>query len=151
MSQLEEYCQKIGFELEVEEFKRPTHTAAEAAEALKCDINQIGKSLLFNNLTTGKPLLIIMAGGSRVNEAKVKAIKGWEIEKMEPEDVVKITGFPVGGVAPFGHKKKIQVLIDQDLYNFQYIWVAAGKVNAVFKIRVGKLAQLAEAEIVNLR
>ncbi|MFA6603044.1 MAG: YbaK/EbsC family protein [Candidatus Shapirobacteria bacterium] len=151
MDQFEQYCKKIEFEAEVSVFKNPTRTAEEAAVALKCEVNQIGKSIVFNNLTTGKPLLIIVAGGLTVDEKKIEEVKGWKIEKMSATDVEKKTGYVIGGVAPFGHKEKIQSLIDQTLYNYQFVYASAGNVNAVFKVRVGKLAQLAEAEIIDLR
>jgi len=151
MTKFGDYCLKIGFKPEVVEFEKSTRTAAEAAEALKCDINQIGKSIVFNNLTSGEPLLVVVAGGNRADEQIIEKQFGWKIEKMEANNVLISTGFPIGGVAPLGHKTKIKTLMDNKLFDYEYIWVAAGKVNAVFKITPAKLKLVTEAEVINLR
>lgn len=150
MTQFEEYCKKIGITPKVVEFEIQTRTAQEAATALGCDLNQIGKSIMFNNKTKGKPLLIVVAGGNRVNEKQIEEELGWEIEKMEANEVLKITGFPIGGVAPFGHKEAVETLIENKLFDYENIWVAAGKVNAVFKITPQELARITKAEIISL-
>ena len=71
---------------------------------------------------------------------------------MANADEVKVnTGFSIGGVAPAGHLKKLNILIDKSLSRFQYIYGAAGHPDCVFKITYSELIKLtngSEREII---
>ena len=58
------------------------------------------------------------------------------------EEVKVNTGFSIGGVAPVGHLKKLNILIDKSLSRFQYIYGAAGHPDCVFKITYSELIKL---------
>ena len=58
------------------------------------------------------------------------------------EEVKRNTGFSIGGVAPVGHLKKLNILIDKSLSRFQYIYAAAGHPDCVFKITYSELIKL---------
>ena len=45
------------------------------------------------------------------------------------------TGFAMGEVAPIGHLKTIDTWMDIALFDFEYVWAAAGAPNAVFTIK----------------
>ena len=61
------------------------------------------------------------------------------------------TGFSIGGVAPTGHLKKLNIIVDKSLSRFRYIYGAAGHPDCVFKITYSELIKLTsgtEREIV---
>jgi prolyl-tRNA editing enzyme YbaK/EbsC (Cys-tRNA(Pro) deacylase) len=62
----------LGFSCQVVEMPQTTRTAAEAAEAIGCRVEQIAKSLIFRTKRTGKPILVIASGVNRVQEKKLK-------------------------------------------------------------------------------
>jgi prolyl-tRNA editing enzyme YbaK/EbsC (Cys-tRNA(Pro) deacylase) len=131
----------LGPEYAVVEFDASTRTSAEAASAIGCDVAQIAKSLVFRT-ASGRPVLVVASGVNRVDEKKVSALLGERIERPDAEFVRKVTGFPIGGVAPIGHSTKLEILLDEELKSLDPIWAAGGTPNAVFRLTADALAQL---------
>ena len=107
------------------EFQKLTRTAQEAAEQIGCNVAQIAKSLIFKD-AEGKAVIVIASGVNRVDDKRLGLFKA------DADFVKEQTGFVIGGVPPWGHKQKIKTLIDEDLKQYDKIWAAAGKNNAVF-------------------
>ncbi|HEX6677623.1 MAG TPA: YbaK/EbsC family protein [Actinomycetes bacterium] len=122
-----------GLELEVREFPDGTRTAAAAAQAVGCAVDQIVKSLVF--VADATPVLVLTAGGNRVDEAKVARQTGAAaVRKADADEARAATGFAIGGTPPFGHPRQLDVLVDQDLTRFEQVWAAAGTPHHVFAI-----------------
>jgi Cys-tRNA(Pro) deacylase len=112
-------------EARVEEFDTPTPTAADAARAVGCDLEQIVKSLVFE--CDGRPVLVMVPGDRRADPAKVAAAAGATRARVAgPAQVARATGFEAGGVAPFPLARVDTVLIDQSLLTHELVWVGAG-------------------------
>ena len=63
----------LGDAFSVVEFEESTHSAAEAAAAIGCDVAQIAKSMLFRTVD-GRAVLVVASGANRVNEKKIAAM-----------------------------------------------------------------------------
>ena len=137
-----------GFPHEVVELESSTRTAAEAAQAIGCRVEQIVKSLVFRGRTSGAPVLVIASGTNRVNERRIAEYLGEPIEKADANFVREQTGFAIGGVPPIGHRQRLTVFIDQDLLRYSEIWAAAGTPNAVFRLSPADLVAMAEGRVV---
>jgi prolyl-tRNA editing enzyme YbaK/EbsC (Cys-tRNA(Pro) deacylase) len=131
-----------GFPLEVRELAQPTRTAAEAAAALGCAVDQIVKSLVFRGAHSDRVVLVVASGANRVDEARVAAFVGEPILKADAAFVRTRTGFAIGGVPPVGLAETPQTLIDEDLMPWGEIWAAAGTPNAIFRLTPGDLLAL---------
>lgn len=131
-----------GFAFPVRELDRSTRTAAEAAAAVGCTVDQIAKSVLFRAARSGRPVLVIASGANRVDEAAVAAILGEELGRADADFVRRETGFAIGGVPPVGHERPIVTFIDEDLLTFDEVWAAAGTPFAVFRLPSAALAEL---------
>ena len=59
----------LGDAYRVVEFEQSTHTSAQAAAAIGCDVAQIAKSMLFR-ATDGQPVLVVASGINRVDEGR---------------------------------------------------------------------------------
>src|SRR5262245_10640854 len=81
-----------GFTGEIRELSRSTRSAAEAAAALGCQVDQIAKSLVFRGTASGGGILVIASGGNRVDEGKVAAIVGEPLAKADATFVRAHTG-----------------------------------------------------------
>ena len=122
-----------GLELDVHEFPAGTPTAADAANAVGCDVEQIVKSLLF--MADDRPVLVLTSGRNRVDIGKVgKQLGAGEVRKADANQARAATGYAIGGTPPFGHPSPLDVLIDQDLAGFDEVWAAAGTPRHVFPI-----------------
>lgn len=134
----------LGDAFQVLEFDQSTHSSAEAAEAVGCDVAQIAKSMLFR-AADGRPVLVVASGGNRVDEKKVCALLGQKIKRADADFVLRHTGSAPGGVAPIGHTTPPVMFLDQDLRDFATVWAAAGSPNAVFALTPDDLVKLTGA------
>jgi prolyl-tRNA editing enzyme YbaK/EbsC (Cys-tRNA(Pro) deacylase) len=140
---------EVGVDIEVVQLLESTRTAIEAAQAMKCDVGAIAKSLLF--MADGEPLLVICGGDRRVDTARVAGLVGAQSLKMAPaEEVKRITGFAIGGVPPIGHGTPLRKLMDKRLLRWPVIYAAAGAHDALFPIEPGLLARVSEATLADV-
>lgn len=86
----------LGDGFRVLEFEQSTHSSAEAAAAIGCEVAQIAKSMLFKAVD-GRPVLVVASGANRVDEKKIAALLGQKISRAEPEFVLNAQGLPWGG------------------------------------------------------
>ena len=134
----------LGPGFRVLEFDQSTHSSAEAASAIGCDVAQIAKSMVFR-AADGRPVLVVASGANRVDEKKAAALIGQRIARAGPDFVLRHAGFAVGGVPPVGHATPPITILDQALATFPTIWAAAGSPNAVFELTPADLARLTGA------
>jgi prolyl-tRNA editing enzyme YbaK/EbsC (Cys-tRNA(Pro) deacylase) len=127
-----------GLELEVREFPDGTRTAADAARAIGCQVDQIVKSLVF--VADTDPVLVLCSGGNRVDVVKVgRERSAAAVRKADAGEVRAATGYAIGGTPPFGHARDLPVLIDRLLTGFEVVWAAAGTPRHVFPVAPGDL------------
>ena len=121
-------------------------TALEAARSLDCEVGAIVKSLLFKTEKTFT--LCLVAGDKKASLSKIKKELNIKDASMaSAEEVKDITGFTIGGVAPIGHLKKINILIDNSLQRFNSLFAAAGHPNCVFKTNFVDLKKITNGSI----
>ena len=135
------FLRNAGAEARVEEFKRPTPTAEDAARALGCELGEIVKSLVFD--CDGRSVLVMVPGDRRADGAKVARSGGWASARVAgAHEVEAATGFAPGAVAPFPLPRVDAFLIDRSLLMRELVWVGAGSPR--------HLAALAPTELVRL-
>ncbi len=139
----------LGDAYRVLEFEQSTHSSAEAAAAIGCEVAQIAKSMVFRS-ANGQPVLVVASGSNRVDERKVAALLGQKIARADADFVLRHSGFAVGGVPPVGHATRPVTFLDRDLEAFATIWAAAGSPNAVFALSPADLARLTGAGFVDV-
>ena len=111
--------------LEAIEFEEgSTPTAVLAAEKLGVTVGSIAKSLLFI-AKDGRYFLVVCPGDRKVSNAKLKQVVGVKSRMAGAEEVRRLTGFPPGGVCPFG-VEGVEILLDRGLRELQTIYPAAG-------------------------
>lgn len=135
----------LGLAPQVREFDESTHTAAEAAAAIGCDVAAIVKSLVFT--ADGAPLLALVSGPNRVDTAALGERLGASIGKADAALVKSATGYSIGGVPPLGFPAPIRTVMDETLLRLDVVWAAAGTATSVFPIAPSELARLANAEV----
>jgi prolyl-tRNA editing enzyme YbaK/EbsC (Cys-tRNA(Pro) deacylase) len=111
----------LGVANQVVELPASTRSAAEAAQAIGCRVEQIAKSLVFRGLSTDRPILAIVSGANRVDEERLGELIAEGVAKADADYVRQRTGFAIGGVPPVGHVESLMCLIDEDLF-----WAAGG-------------------------
>ncbi len=139
-----------GLDIETRQFPEGTKTAADAAAAIGVEVGAIVKSLIF--AVDGEILLAYVSGANQLDERKLAAAAGGtKAERVNADAVRAATGFPIGGVPPFGHATALRVFIDPDLLRHHEVWAAAGTWNDVFAIAPGDLVRASGGTVVDLR
>src|SRR6476620_6484192 len=139
-----------GIDVEPVRFPEATKTAADAAAAIGCDVGQIVKSLIF--AVDGEIVLAYVSGANQLDESKLgRAAGGAKCGRVDADAVRTATGFPIGGVPPFGHSTTLRVFIDPDLLQYEEIWAAAGTWNDVFSLTPDQLVQASAGLVTDLR
>lgn len=141
----------LGHPNEIVELTDSARTAQQAADALGCDIAQIAKSIIFRLKSTDEALLIVASGINRINEKSIAQQLNDKLGKADAEFVRKSTGFVIGGVPPLGHATPILTLIDEDLFQYETIWAAAGHPKTVFQLTPNELKKMTKGQIVSVK
>lgn len=124
-----------------------TRTAADAARACGCEIDQIIKSIVFRVEGTDRHVLFLTAGGNRVDPEAAAALVGAPLAKADAAGVRAHTGFAIGGVSPLGHLNPIETFLDPRILDFPVIWAAAGTPNHVFSIDPRELVEALQPKV----
>ena len=137
-----------GLECEIVETPDSARTAVEAAAAVGASVGQIVKSLVF--LCDDRPVLALVAGDNRLDEALLGAVAGGRITRADAARVREHTGFAIGGVAPLGSLSPLPAFCDVDLLAYEHVWAAAGAPDAVFRVEPGALVAATAAQVAEL-
>jgi prolyl-tRNA editing enzyme YbaK/EbsC (Cys-tRNA(Pro) deacylase) len=135
-----------GLDVEVQRYPDGTRTAADAAAAVGCKIDQIVKSLVF--MADVRPILILCSGARRVDEEKLAEYIGTEIRIAGASEVRAATGYAIGGTPPLGHTVPLKTVVDPHLMEFEEIWAAAGTPDSVFPIQPKELVKATSGAVV---
>ena len=137
----------LGLVIEPRRFPEGTKTAADAAAAIGCEVGQIVKSLIF--AVDGEVVLAYVSGANQLDERKLAAAAGGAKCARVDADAVRVaTGYPIGGVPPFGHDTRLRIFIDPDLLSYDEVWAAAGTWHDVFPIAPGGLVTASDGTVV---
>jgi prolyl-tRNA editing enzyme YbaK/EbsC (Cys-tRNA(Pro) deacylase) len=143
--------QALGVACQVVELPASTRSAAEAAQAVGCRVEQIAKSLVFRGLSTNRPVLAVVSGANRVDEGRLGELVAEPVAKADADYVRQRTGYAIGGVPPVSHAEPLPCLIDEDLFQHDAIWAAAGTPRAVFRLTPGDLQRITGGRVVSLK
>lgn len=139
-----------GLEIQPRTFPDGTRTAQEAADAIGVELGQIVKSLIFG--VDGEVVLAYVSGSNQLDESKLAVAAGGAMcQRVDAEVVRSTTGFPIGGVPPFGHTTELRIFIDPDLLQFDEVWAAAGTWNDVFGIEPHRLVEASGGVVTDLK
>jgi prolyl-tRNA editing enzyme YbaK/EbsC (Cys-tRNA(Pro) deacylase) len=146
-----EAAARKGVELRVVVLDATTHTAEDAARALRVEQAQIVKSLVFvapRDEAGHEPIVCLVAGTNRVDVARLAAVVGEPaIRRATAREARDLTGFTIGGIPPVGHARPVRVVMDPDLGRHREVWAAAGSDRAVFPIGPAALRALTNAVV----
>jgi Cys-tRNA(Pro) deacylase len=139
-----------GLAIEPVQFPDGTKTAADAAAAIGVEVGQIVKSLIF--AVDGEVVLAYVSGANQLDEHKLAAAAGGaKCARVDADTVRTVTGYPIGGVPPFGHATPLRVFVDPDLLTHDEVWAAAGTWNDVFPIEPAALLKASGGTVVDLK
>ena len=135
-------------DLEVVELEASTATVEMAARDHGVAPAQIAKTLSLR--IKDRTLLVVTSGDARLNNRKIKDVLGGKPRMLTADEVVSLTGHPVGGVCPFGLATPLPVYCDVSLKEFDEVVPAAGSINSAVRIAPERMAALVNAEWIDV-
>ena len=139
-----------GLEIATKCFPEGTKTAADAAAAIGVSVGQIVKSLVFG--VDGEIVMALVSGSNQLDEKKLAAAAGGaKCARVDADAVRDATGFPIGGVPPFGHSTQLRVFVDPDLLQYDEVWAAAGTWNDNFGANPNDIVRVAGGVVTDLK
>jgi Cys-tRNA(Pro) deacylase len=143
------FLRETGAEARIEEFSAATPTAADAAEAVGCSLEQIVKSLVL--VCDGASVVALVPGDRRGDPKKIAKVFGASKARVATaEEVESATGFTPGAVAPFPLPKVRMVYLDRLLLRHPRVWCGAGSENHLVSMAPAELARLTRAQSADL-
>jgi Cys-tRNA(Pro)/Cys-tRNA(Cys) deacylase len=98
----------------------------QAAESLGVAPKRMLKTLMAE--VDGKPVCAVVPSDCEVSMKKLASAFGGKTAKMmRPADAERLTGYHVGGISPFGQKKRVPVAIEQAALNETSVFVNGGQ------------------------
>jgi len=137
-----------GLDLPIIELPVSTATVALAAAAHGVEPGRIAKTLAFR-LGDGRVVILVAGGDTRIDNRKFKEAFG-KGRMLAPDEVVELTGHPVGGVCPFGLARPLPIYLDASLRNFDEVLPAAGAIHTAVRISPAQLAAVTEGQWVDV-
>ena len=143
-------AREAGLEITTRRFPEGTKTAADAAAAIGVTVGQIVKSLVFG--VDNEIVMALVSGSNQLDEKKLAAAAGGsKCSRVDADAVRAATGYPIGGVPPFGHTTQLRVFVDPDLLQYDEVWAAAGTWNDNFGASPADIVRVAGGVVTDLK
>ena len=133
------------------EHKQPPRTLEQAAEERGHRVEQVVRSILFR-ISKDEYLMVLMVGPSQIDWKVLRKYLGKSrISMASKEEVLTVTGYELGAVAPFGLPTPIRVVIDESVLREIEISLGSGvRGVAVIMNSQELLSALGEIEVLRL-
>lgn len=136
------YLKQFDLDKKIMQFDVSSATVELAALAVGCEPAHIAKSLTF--LVNDKPVMIVCAGDTKIDNSKYKAVFGEKAKMLKFEEVESLVGHAVGGVCPFAVNDEVAVFLDEMLKRFDVVYPACGSSNSAIGLKVEELEKVAQ-------
>jgi Cys-tRNA(Pro)/Cys-tRNA(Cys) deacylase len=120
-----------------------------AAEALGIDPAQTFKTLMAE--VDGKAVCIAVPSDTEVSMKKLAAVFGGKAAQMlKAPEAERLSGYKVGGIGPFGQKRKLPTVFDETIELFDQIYINAGQRGLLLGVAPADAVRAAEARLADL-
>lgn len=113
----------------------PVHSVEQAAQERGQKTEQVVRSIVFR-LAQDSFVMVLIAGTLQVSWPALRKYLGQARLTMASEDqVLAVTGYPVGAVSPFGLPTPMRILVDQSVLSQEQISIGSGERYATVILR----------------
>ena len=98
----------------------------QAAEAIGAEPFRVLKTLMAE--VDGKPVCAVVPSDHEVSMKKLAAAFGGKSARMmKPADAERVTGYHVGGISPFGQKKRVPTAFEEAALAHETVYMNGGQ------------------------
>lgn len=99
----------------------------EAADKLGLPAARVFKTLVVSLDSKTLVVGVVPVSSMLSMKALAKAAGGKKADMADKQDVMRATGYVLGGVSPLGQKKRLKTVVDDSAQDFETIYVSAGR------------------------
>ncbi|NPA06900.1 MAG: YbaK/EbsC family protein [Chloroflexi bacterium] len=104
----------------------PPKDLARAARERGQTLHQVVRSILFRD-AEHRFILLLLPGGYRADWATLRRYLGQRrLTLATPEEVLEVTGYPIGAVGPLGLRQPVRLLVDERVFEPEEISMGSG-------------------------
>jgi Cys-tRNA(Pro)/Cys-tRNA(Cys) deacylase len=119
-------------------------TGIQAAEAVGIEPRRLLKTLMAE--VDDKPVCVIVPSDREVSMKKLAAAFGGKAASMlRPADAARLTGYHVGGISPFGQKKRVPVALDASALNERTVFLNGGQRGVEIELKPDDISKVLDA------
>lgn len=119
----------------------PVHSLAQAAQERGQQPTQVVRSILFR-LAEGEYAMVLMAGPGQIDWRALRRFLGQSrLTTASEEEVLAVTGYPIGAVSPFGVTHPLRVLVDESVLAQKEVSIGSGIRGTTVILQVKDLMQ----------
>ena len=122
---------------------------AEAAEVLGLDPEQVFKTLVVST-DADLAVAIVPVTGQLSLKAMARALGSRRVEMADPVAAERATGYVLGGISPFGQRKRLPTVIDETTQLYDVVYVSAGRRGLEVGVAPGDLIRLLDATVAGI-
>ena len=123
--------------------------AIETAQILGVPVSEVFKTIVVQREKSGKPILAVVAGDSKVDLKKLAAAVGEKKLRLTTQDEAeKLTGLLTGGISPLALLNKgFQVVLDESALQHEQVHISGGQRGMNIRLAVKDLVSLTNARV----
>ena len=148
--QLLEFLSKHGIEFEFVAPGVPMPTVPLAAQAIGVAEDRILKTLVFVS-DAGGFVVAIANGTRRVDRSRLAVAAALRKPRpANPADVLAVTGYPAGGVAPLGLPATVPVIMDAATAELSFVYGGGGREHLLLRVHVSDVIRCNNALVADI-
>jgi Cys-tRNA(Pro) deacylase len=148
---LERFIREHDIDATIVPMHMETPKVPAAAEALGVQPAQIIKTLVF--LVRDDPTVIVASGDTTVDRRPIADRYGVgkkQVKLANTGAALRVTGYSVGGVPPFGHVTQIPVLLDERIRAWDVVYGGGGDDRTLLRVTPAELARVTQGMWITL-
>ena len=146
---LKQFIKERGIHAEHLRFDESLHTVQDTLRVTGADLEHITKTMIFKG-PEGKTIAAMVPAQLRVRQSSLSKATGFQaIELANPNEAYQRTGYPVGGMPPFGYEAVL--VIDPLTFEQEYIYTGGGSEFSVVKISTQELRRVTTPIVQRIR
>ena len=121
----------------------------QAAEALGIEASRTFKTLMLE--LDGRPVCCVIPSDQEASLKKVAQVLGGKsAQMMKVPDAERLTGYRVGGIGPFGQKRKVPTAFDETVELYDRVYINAGQRGLLLSIAPADALAAADGKVADL-
>lgn len=148
-----ELAKQQGISYQVHHYQHDAAAASyglEAAEKLGIAAERVFKTLVVSVESKTLAVAILPVAHQLNMKLMAKALAAKKVDMANANDVMRSTGYVLGGVSPLGQKKRLPTVIDSSAQQFATIYVSAGRRGLEIELAATDLCRLLSGQFADI-